>query len=162
MYSSWPYYHCIMQRNVMCFEYLFLNKELCYQIRAQCKLSMGFYSTITEPVIPKNKMQIMYYHQTHSLSRQVMPFMQRQEVLGLLGRKRKDRRKTGFWQKTALMTERDLSIAQTIPVSHPVIMGFVTQACTSLMLSLHLSLSVYVCTQQSHSATHTHAETVGD
>lgn len=78
-----------MQINVMSSEYLFLNKELCHQIRAQCKLSLGFYSTITEPVISKTKMQIMYYHQTHYLSRRVMPFMQKQKVLGLLGRRKK-------------------------------------------------------------------------
>lgn len=54
------------------------------------------------------------------------------------------------------MTERDLSIAQTIPVSHPVIMGFITQACTSLMLSLHLSLSLCTYAHSSHTPPHTY------
>jgi len=81
--------------------------------------------------------------------------MQQQKVHGLLGRKKKKERdrKTGLWQKTALMTERDLSIAWTIPIPRPVIMGFITQPCTSLILSLHLSLSARTCAP---TGTHSH------
>lgn len=99
-------------------------------------------------------MQIVHYRKAHSLSVRVMPFMLQRKVLGCLrGREKKDRRKTGLWQKTALVTERDLSIAQTIPVFHPVIMGFITQPCTSLMLSPHLRLSL--CTYA-----HTHSRRI--
>lgn len=41
-------------------------------------------------------------------------------------------------QKTAPVTERDLSITQTIPVPCTVIMGFITQPCTSLYIRAYL------------------------
>ena len=102
----------------------------------------------------------------HALSRRTLPIQESdafvfscssKKCTAFWEEKKKDR-KTGLWQKTELVTERDLSIAWTIPVSHPVIMGFITQPCTSLMLSLHLSLSLcmYAATG-SHTLPHTHA-----
>ena len=89
----------------------------------------------------------MHYLCAHSPSRRewclCAPRAAAEGAVAFWEEKIKDR-KTGLWQKTALVTERDLSIARTIPVSHPVIMGFITQPRTSLMLSLHLSLSLCI------------------
>lgn len=166
MYTSWPYYPNIMQINVISSEYLFLYKALCHQIRAHCKLSLGFYSTITEPVISKTKMQIMYYHQTHSLSTRVMPFMQKQKVLGLMGRRKKG-------EENRLLTEnctrdwKGLVNRTNNTCLSPCNYGFhytsmhLSQAVTT-PLSIFVNVRIQPDTAVTLHHTHTTAEKVGD
>lgn len=101
----------------------------------------------------------MHYLWAHSPSRRewclCAPRAAAEGAVAFWEEKIKDR-KTGLWQKTALVTERDLSIARTIPVSHPVIMGFITQPCTSLSCCHYTS--PYLCVYMHPQAVAQHTE----
>lgn len=149
-------YHAEKCHTLQC---LSLDKALWPLIGTQCKLGLGLI------LYYKDACHIQELNANHALSPNTLPIQESDAFVfscssrrctAFREKKKKDR-KTGLWQRTALMTERDLSIAWTMPVSHPVIMGFITQPCTSLMLSLHLSLSLrmYAATGR-HTLPHTH------
>ncbi len=139
---------------------LSLNKALWHLIRTQCKLGLGLYCTIREPVISKNKMQIMHYRQAHSLSRRVMPLCSHSAAEGA----RPSGGGGGVRQRNRPLTEncthdwKGLVNRMNNTCLSPCNYGFhYTTMHLSHAVTTPFSISVYVCThRQSHTAAHTH------
>lgn len=168
MYTGYPYRSHIIQINVVRSQCLSLNKALWHPIRTQCKLGQGLYCTIREPVISKNKMQIMHYRQAHSLSRRVMPLCSCAAAEGARpsgGRKKR--------QKNRPLTEncthdwKGLVNRMNNTRLSPCNYGFhYTTMHLSHAVTTPFSISVYVCTHRqtqavtgSHTLPHTYTHT---